>query len=52
VGMYYNVNIYIFTFSTMNFIIKNLGWFLLLLFFVFMLFVISSSENKQNEENS
>jgi len=28
----------------MNFVIKNLGWILLLLFFVFMLFIISSSD--------
>jgi len=35
----------------MNFITKNLGWILLLLFFVFMLFIISSN-NPQWENNS
>jgi hypothetical protein len=30
----------------MNFVTKNLGWILLLLFFLFMLFVISSNGEK------
>ena len=33
----------------MNFITRNLGWFLLLLFFLFMLFVISSNNGTKNE---
>jgi len=36
----------------MNFIVKNLGWILLLLFFVFMLFIISSSNPNPVGTNS
>lgn len=36
----------------MNFIAKNLGWLLLLAFFIFMLFVISSSDSSKTLSNS
>lgn len=36
----------------MNFITKNLGWLLLLAFFVFMLFVISTNDNKTISNNA
>ena len=36
----------------MNFVAKNLGWLLLLAFFIFMLFVISSSDSSKSISNS
>lgn len=45
------VNIYILFFSLMNFITRNLGWILLLLFFIFMLFIISSNNVETSDES-
>jgi hypothetical protein len=36
----------------MNLLTKNLGWILLLCFFLFMLFVISSNDPKKVKTNS
>jgi len=35
----------------MKFIIRNLGWILLIIFFVFMLYLISSQNNIKNIDN-
>jgi len=36
----------------MNFIIRNLGWILLIIFFTFMLYLISNQNNSKNVNNS
>ncbi len=44
----YNDIFYIIIIENMNFIIRNLGWILLIIFFVFMLYLISNQNNTKD----